>query len=142
MAKPSGTFMPSCLFTARAIGYRMDNGFDHFKAALSVVIMKMVRSDVGSSGVIFTLDTETGFRDVVLVTGGYGLGENIVQGAIDPDEFYVHKPTFRMGFREVLRRRLGAKQLRMTYGADPNGREGEDPEQADLEGGAGAVLPL
>ena len=84
--------------------------------------MKMVRSDIGSSGVIFTLDTETGFRDVVFVTGGYGLGENIVQGAIDPDEFYVHKPTFRKGFRAVLRRRLGAKQLRMTYGADPNGR--------------------
>jgi pyruvate,water dikinase len=110
------------LFTDRAIGYRLDNGFDHFKVALSVAVMKMVRSDVGSSGVIFTLDTETGFRDVVFVTGGYGLGENIVQGAIDPDEFYVHKPTFRKGFRAVLRRRRGAKQLRMTYGADPNGR--------------------
>ena len=110
------------LFTERAIGYRIDNGFDHFKVALSVAVMKMVRSDIGSSGVIFTLDTETGFRDVVFVTGGYGLGENIVQGAIDPDEFYVHKPTFRKGFRAVLRRRLGAKQLRMTYGADPNGR--------------------
>ena len=73
--------------------------------------MKMVRSDLGASGVIFTLDTETGFRDVVFVTGGYGLGENIVQGAIDPDEFYVHKPTYRQGFRAVLRRRLGGKQL-------------------------------
>ena len=110
------------IFTDRAIGYRLDNGFDHFKVALSVAVMKMVRSDIGSSGVIFTLDTETGFRDVVFVTGGYGLGENIVQGTIDPDEFYVHKPTFRKGFRAVLRRRLGAKQLRMTYGADPNGR--------------------
>jgi pyruvate,water dikinase len=110
------------LFTERAVGYRLDNGFDHFKVALSVAVMKMVRSDVGASGVIFTLDTETGFRDVVFVTGGYGLGENIVQGAIDPDEFYVHKPTYRKGFRAVLRRRLGAKQLRMTYGADPNGR--------------------
>ena len=110
------------IFTDRAIGYRLDNGFDHFKVALSVAVMKMVRSDIGSSGVIFTLDTETGFRDVVFVTGGYGLGENIVQGAIDPDEFYVHKPTYRKGFRTVLRRRLGAKQLRMTYGADPNGR--------------------
>ena len=110
------------LFTERAVGYRLDNGFDHFKVALSVAVMKMVRSDVGSSGVIFTLDTETGFRDVVFVTGGYGLGENIVQGAIDPDEFYVHKPTYRKGFRAVLRRRLGAKQLRMTYGANPNGR--------------------
>ena len=110
------------IFTERAIGYRLDNGFDHFKVALSVAVMKMVRSDLGSSGVIFTLDTETGFRDVVFVTGGYGLGENIVQGAIDPDEFYVHKPTYRKGFRTVLARTWGAKQLRMTYGADPKGR--------------------
>jgi pyruvate, water dikinase len=110
------------LFTDRAIGYRLDNGFDHFKVALSVAVMMMVRSDVGSSGVIFTLDTETGFRDVVFVTGGYGLGENIVQGGIDPDEFYVHKPTFRKGFRAVLRRRLGAKQLRMTYAKDAGGK--------------------
>lgn len=109
------------IFTDRAIGYRLDNGFDHFKVYLSVAVMKMVRSDTGSSGVIFTLDTETGFRDVVFVTGGYGLGENIVQGTIDPDEFYVHKPTFRKGFRTVLRRRLGAKQLRMTYAAAPKG---------------------
>jgi len=103
------------IFTDRAIGYRIDNGFDHFKVALSVAVMRMVRSDVGSSGVIFTLDTESGFRDVVFVTGGYGLGENIVQGRIDPDEFYVHKPTYRKGFRTVLSRRLGGKQLRMTY---------------------------
>jgi pyruvate,water dikinase len=89
------------IFTDRAIGYRIDNGFDHFKVALSVAVMKMVRSDKGSSGVIFTLDTETGFRDVVFVTGGYGLGENVVQGSIDPDEFFVHKPTFRKGFRAV-----------------------------------------
>ncbi|MGZ3369798.1 MAG: phosphoenolpyruvate synthase [Caulobacteraceae bacterium] len=109
------------IFTDRAIGYRLDNGFDHFKVALSVAVMEMVRSDVGSSGVIFTLDTETGFREVVFVTAGYGLGENIVQGAIDPDEFYVHKPTFRAGFRAVLRRKLGAKQLTMTYAKDPNG---------------------
>ncbi|WP_174513603.1 phosphoenolpyruvate synthase, partial [Methylocella tundrae] len=103
------------IFTDRAITYRLDNGFDHFKVALSVAVIKMVRSDVGSSGVIFTLDTETGFRDVVFVTGGYGLGENIVQGSIDPDEFYVHKPTFKKGFRTVLARRMGAKQLRMIY---------------------------
>ena len=82
------------LFTDRAISYRIDNGFDHFKVALSVAVMKMVRSDLAASGVIFTLDTESGFRDVVFVTGAYGLGENIVQGAVDPDEFYVHKPTF------------------------------------------------
>ncbi len=85
------------LFTDRAIVYRIDNGFDHFKVALSVAVMKMVRSDLAASGVTFTLDTETGFRDVVFVSGGYGLGENIVQGAIDPDEFYVHKPTLAHG---------------------------------------------
>ena len=85
------------IFTDRAIVYRIDNGFDHFKVALSVGVMQMVRSDLAASGVIFTLDTESGFRDVVFVTGGWGLGENIVQGKVDPDEFYVHKPTFRAG---------------------------------------------
>ncbi|MBX9649527.1 MAG: phosphoenolpyruvate synthase [Xanthobacteraceae bacterium] len=104
------------IFTDRAISYRIDNGFDHFKVALSVAVMKMVRSDVAASGVVFTLDTESGFRDVVFVTGCYGLGETIVQGQVDPDEFYVHKPTLKQGFRRVLRRRLGAKQIRMIYG--------------------------
>ncbi|MDO9299289.1 phosphoenolpyruvate synthase [Bradyrhizobium sp.] len=104
------------IFTDRAISYRIDNGFDHFKVFLSVAVMKMVRSDIGASGVIFTLDTESGFRDVVFVTGCYGLGETIVQGQVDPDEFYVHKPTLAKGFRRVLRRRLGAKQIRMIYG--------------------------
>jgi pyruvate, water dikinase len=104
------------IFTDRAISYRIDNGFDHFKVALSVGVMKMVRSDLASSGVIFTLDTETGFRDVVFVTGSYGLGETIVQGAVDPDEFYVHKPTLQNGFRAVLSRRLGAKEKRLIYG--------------------------
>jgi pyruvate, water dikinase len=103
------------LFTDRAISYRIDNGFDHFKVALSVAVMKMVRSDLAASGVIFTLDTESGFRGVVFVTGAYGLGENIVQGAVDPDEFYVHKPTFDDGFRAVLSRRLGGKEKRMVY---------------------------
>jgi pyruvate,water dikinase len=103
------------IFTDRAIAYRIDNGFDHFKVALSVGVMKMVRSDLASSGVIFTLDTESGFRDVVFITGAYGLGENVVQGKVDPDEFYVHKPTFRKGFRAVVRRSLGAKQMRMVY---------------------------
>jgi pyruvate,water dikinase len=103
------------LFTDRAISYRIDNGFDHFKVALSVAVMKMVRSDLAASGVIFTLDTESGFRDVVFVTGSYGLGENIVQGTVDPDEFYVHKPTFNDGYRVVLSRRLGPKQMRMVY---------------------------
>ncbi len=116
------------IFTERAIGYRLDNGFDHFKVALSVAVMKMARADLGASGVIFTLDTETGFRDVVFVTGGYGLGENIVQGAIDPDEFHVHKPTYRQGFRAVLRRRLGGKQLRMVYAkGDKGGGERNTP---------------
>ncbi|MBW7971184.1 phosphoenolpyruvate synthase [Bradyrhizobium sp. BR 10289] len=104
------------IFTDRAISYRIDNGFDHFKVALSVAVMKMVRSDLAASGVVFTLDTESGFRDVVFVTGCYGLGETIVQGQVDPDEFYVHKPTLRQGYRRVLRRRLGAKQIRMIYG--------------------------
>ncbi|WP_050631645.1 phosphoenolpyruvate synthase [Bradyrhizobium viridifuturi] len=104
------------LFTDRAISYRIDNGFDHFKVALSVAVMKMVRSDLAASGVMFTLDTESGFRDVVFVTGAYGLGENIVQGSVEPDEFYVHKPTFKTGSRAVLSRRLGAKDKRMVYG--------------------------
>jgi len=104
------------LFTERAIHYRVDRGFDHFKVALSVGVMRMVRSDIGASGVMFTLDTETGYRDVVFVTSAYGLGENVVQGAVDPDEFYVHKPTFELGHRVVLRRHLGEKALRMVLG--------------------------
>ncbi len=104
------------IFTDRAISYRIDNGFDHFKVALSVAVMKMIRSDLAASGVTFTLDTESGFRDVVFVTGCYGLGETIVQGEVDPDEFYVHKPTLAQGHRCVLRRRLGGKQVRMIYG--------------------------
>ena len=103
------------IFTDRAIVYRIDNGFDHFKVALSVGVMKMVRSDRAASGVIFTLDTESGFRDVVFVTGSWGLGENVVQGKVDPDEFYVHKPTFRQGYCAVLSRSLGRKQMRLVY---------------------------
>jgi pyruvate,water dikinase len=103
------------LFTDRAIHYRIDQGFDHFKVALSIGIMKMVRSDLASSGVFFSLDTESGFRDVVFVTGAYGLGENVVQGAVDPDEFYVHKPTFELGHRAVLRRLVGDKAIKMVF---------------------------
>jgi pyruvate, water dikinase len=103
------------LFKDRAIRYRIDNGFDHFKVFQSVGVMKMVRSDRASSGVIFTLDTESGFRDAVFITGAYGLGENVVQGTVDPDEFYVFKPTFRKGHRTVLRRKLGGKEIRMVY---------------------------
>ena len=104
------------LFTDRAIHYRIDQGFDHFKVALSVGVMKMIRSDLTASGVMFSLDTETGFRDVVFVTGAYGLGENVVQGAVDPDEFYVHKPTFEQGHRAVFatdaRREIDEDDLR------------------------------
>jgi pyruvate, water dikinase len=103
------------LFTDRAIHYRIDQGFDHFKLALSIGIMKMVRSDIDASGVMFSLDTESGFSDVVFITGAYGLGENVVQGAVDPDEFYVHKPTFELGHRAVLKRSLGAKKIKMVY---------------------------
>ena len=103
------------LFTDRAIHYRMDQGFDHFKIALSIGVMKMVRSDLAASGVMFSLDTESGFKDAVFITAAYGLGENVVQGAVDPDEFYVHKPTFEQGYRAVLRRTLGAKKIKMVY---------------------------
>lgn len=103
------------LFTDRAIHYRVDQGFDHFKVALSIGIMKMVRSDLASSGVMFTIDTESGFNDVVFITGAYGLGENVVQGAVDPDEFYVHKPTYLAGHRAVLRRLIGDKAVKMVF---------------------------
>ena len=103
------------LFTDRAIHYRIDQGFDHFKVWLSIGVMKMVRSDLASSGVMFTLDTESGFNDVVFVTGAYGLGENVVQGAVDPDEFYVHKPTYLAGHRAVLRRLIGDKAVKMIF---------------------------
>lgn len=103
------------LFTDRSIHYRIDQGFDHFKVFLSIGVMKMVRSDLAGSGVMFSLDTETGFRDVVLISAAYGLGENIVQGALDPDEFMVFKPTFERGNRAVLRRTLGSKELKMIY---------------------------
>lgn len=103
------------LFKDRAISYRVDKGFDHFKVFQSVGVMKMVRADLAASGVTFTLDTESGFRDVVFTTAAYGLGENVVQGTVDPDEFYVFKPTLRQGQRSVLRRRLGGKEVRMVY---------------------------
>ncbi len=104
------------LFTDRAISYRIDNGFDHFKVALSVGIMKMVRSDLATSGVMFTIDTETGFKDVVFITACYGLGENIVQGAVNPDEYYVFKPTYQMGYRSIIRKNVGEKRIKMIYG--------------------------
>jgi pyruvate,water dikinase len=102
-------------FTDRSIHYKYDNNFDFYNVFLSVVVMKMVRSDIGSSGVMFSLDTETNFKDVVFINAALGLGENIVQGTIEPDSFYVHKPTFNQGFRTVLKRRLGQKELKMIF---------------------------
>jgi pyruvate,water dikinase len=103
------------LYTPRAIAYRNDMGFAHDAVSLSVGVQKMLATDAGASGVIFTLDTETGFRDVVQIDAIYGLGENIVQGRVGPDEFYVHKPTLRAGFRPILWRRLGTKELRLVF---------------------------
>ena len=103
------------LFTDRAISYRIDQGFDHFKVALSIGVMKMVRSDLAASGVMFTLDTETGFRDVVLITGAYGLGENVVQGAVNPDEYFVFKKTLKTGFSPIVGKKLGEKKIKMIY---------------------------
>ena len=106
------------LFNDRAIAYRVHNGFDHAAVALSVGVQHMVRSDLGSAGVMFTLDTDSGFRDVVFITSAYGLGETVVQGAVNPDEFYVYKPALRAGRPAVLRRNLGAKAIKMVY-AEP-----------------------
>jgi pyruvate,water dikinase len=103
------------LFTDRAISYRAQRGFDHSAVALSVGVQRMVQADQGASGVMFTLDTETGFRDVVLINAAYGLGENVVQGTVTPDEYYVFKPTLETGHRPIIRRQLGTKELRMVY---------------------------
>jgi pyruvate,water dikinase len=108
----------SSLFTDRAIAYRAHHGFDHMDVALSITVQKMVRSDISSSGVIFTLDTESGFRDVVFVTSAYGLGENVVQGTVNPDEFYVHKSKLEQGFAPILQRHIGTKELKMIYSAE------------------------
>jgi len=107
------------LYTDRAIHYRVDKGFDHMSIALSIGVQKMVRSDIGASGVMFTLDTESGFRDVVMVTSAYGLGENVVQGAVNPDEFLVFKPTLATSHRPIIRRHLGEKAIKMIYTRDP-----------------------
>lgn len=104
------------LFNDRAIAYRVHQGFDHKLVALSAGVQRMVRSETGTAGVMFTLDTESGFRDVVFITGAYGLGETVVQGAVNPDEFYVHKPTLEAGRPSILRRNLGSKAIKMIYG--------------------------
>jgi pyruvate, water dikinase len=103
------------LFNDRAISYRVHQNFDHNAVALSAGVQHMVRSDLGSSGVMFTLDTDSGFRDVVFITASYGLGETVVQGAVNPDEFYVYKPTLRAGKQAILRRNLGGKAIKMIY---------------------------
>ncbi|HDJ29032.1 MAG TPA: phosphoenolpyruvate synthase, partial [Proteobacteria bacterium] len=137
----NGSLIDACrrcfasLFTDRSIHYRIDKDFDHFKVALSIGVMKMVRSDLAASGVMFSLDTETGFRDVVFITGSYGLGENVVQGSVDPDEFYVFKPTFSQGFKKVLRRTLGPKKIKMIYagGGTKEGTRNVPTPNADRE---------
>jgi pyruvate,water dikinase len=109
------------LFNDRAIAYRVHQGFEHAQVALSVGVQHMVRSDLGASGVMFTLDTDSGFRDAVFVTSSYGLGETVVQGAVNPDEFYVYKPGLRAGRPAILRRNLGSKAIKMVYGAPGSG---------------------
>ena len=119
------------LFTDRAISYRVHQGFDHSLVALSVGIQQMVRSDVGSSGVMFTLDTESGFRDAVFITSSYGLGETVVQGAVNPDEFYVYKPALETGKLPILRKNLGGKAVKMIYSDDPT--PGKTVETVDVD---------
>jgi len=124
------------LFNDRAIAYRVHQGFDHSQVALSAGIQYMVRSDVGASGVMFTLDTDSGFRDVVFITASWGLGETVVQGAVNPDEFYVYKPALRAGHQPILRRTLGGKAIKMTYGGEGRGAQRvvtvdvEEPDRA------------
>ena len=103
------------LFTDRAISYRVDKGFDHLSIALSIGVQRMVRADLAASGVMFSIDTETGFRDAVLINAAYGLGENVVQGTVNPDEYYVFKPTLQQGFRPILQKRLGTKESKLIY---------------------------
>ena len=111
------------LFTNRAISYRHDKGFGQFDVYLSIVVQKMVRSDSSSSGVIFSIDTESGFEDAVFLTGAWGLGENVVQGAVNPDEYYVFKPTLKEGKRPIVSKRVGSKEIKMIYDNDPNTEE-------------------
>ncbi|HET9048633.1 MAG TPA: phosphoenolpyruvate synthase, partial [Chiayiivirga sp.] len=120
------------LYNDRAIAYRVHQGFKHEDVFLSAGVQLMVRSDCGSSGVLFTLDTESGFRDVVFVTASYGLGENVVQGAVNPDEFYVYKPTLRQGKQAILRRTLGTKQIRMVYSNAAGERVRNEETPAEL----------
>ena len=108
------------LFTNRAISYREDKKFDHFSIGLSIAVQKMVRSDLACSGVMFSIDTESGFRESVLINGAWGLGENVVQGAVTPDEFFVFKPTLKKGKRPILSKKVGSKSIKMIYTTDGN----------------------
>ena len=128
------------LYNDRAIAYRVHQGFDHGQVALSVGIQKMVRSDLGSSGVMFTLDTESGFRDMVFITSSFGLGETIVQGAVNPDEFYVYKPALRAHRRSILRKNIGSKAIKMVYSEDPN--SGRRVETVDVDSADSARFSL
>ncbi len=110
----------SSLFTNRAISYRHDKGFGQLDVALSIAVQKMVRSDYAYSGVIFSIDTETGFKDAIFITAAYGLGENVVQGAVNPDEYYVFKPTLRMGKRAIIGRKVGDREIKMVYSVEDN----------------------
>ncbi len=121
------------LYNDRAIAYRVHHGFKHEDVFLSAGVQLMVRSDVGASGVLFTLDTESGFRDAVFVTASYGLGETVVQGAVNPDEFYVYKPTLREGKPAILRRQLGSKQIRMVYSNAAGERVRTEPTPVELQ---------
>jgi len=111
------------LFTNRAISYRVDKGFDHLSVYLSVGVQKMVRSDLACSGVMFSIDTESGFKDVVYITAAYGLGENVVQGIVNPDQFYVFKPTLKEGFRPIVEKKLGTKEKKLIYMRHGSGAE-------------------
>ena len=121
LEKVMGCF--ASLFTNRAISYRVDQGFDHSKVFLSVGVQKMVRSDLACAGVIFSLDTESGFKDAVYITGAYGLGENVVQGIVNPDQFYVFKPTLRNGFKPIVEKKIGAKEKKLIYKEGGTGTE-------------------
>jgi pyruvate,water dikinase len=128
------------LFNDRAIAYREHQGFEHCQVALSVGVQSMVRSDLGASGVIFTLDTESGFRDAVFITSSYGLGETVVQGAVNPDEFYVYKPALKQGYHPILRKNLGGKAIKMVYSDDR--RPGKTVATVDVDNADAHIFSL
>lgn len=121
------------LFNDRAISYRVHQGFEHSEVALSAGIQKMIRSDIASSGVMFTMDTESGFPDVVFITGAYGLGETVVQGAVNPDEFYVHKPTLKAGKHAIVRKNIGGKAIKMIYTDDTGHGKSVETVEVDMQ---------